>query len=153
MSFKRSIKTPALMCTAIGGMVGSGWLFGPFISAQIAGPGAILAWLIGGILMMFIAFTFAELSAAVPVAGGMARFAQFSHGTLVSFTIAWVTYLAAVIVAPIESMAAIEYATNYFPELATHSSTHGTSLTTVGIIAAASLMLLLCYFKCQINER
>jgi amino acid transporter len=146
MGLKRTIKTPALMCTAIGGMLGSGWLFGPFLSAQIAGPASIISWAIGGILMMFIAFCFAELSSTFPIAGGMARFAQLSHGTLVGFTIAWVSYLAAVIVSPMEAMAAVQYAANYFPEIANHTN-HGIELTKIGIIISISLMFIFCYFN------
>ena len=127
-------------------MLGSGWLFGPFISAQIAGPASIISWAIGGFLMMFIAFCFAELSSSFPIAGGMARFAQLSHGTLVSFTVAWVSYLAAVIVSPMESMAAVQYATNYLPALANHTD-HGVELTKNGIFLSIFLMFIFCYFN------
>ncbi len=143
MKFQRKIGFFSLMFTAVGGIVGSGWLFGPFYAAKIAGPAAILAWLLGGVLMTVIALTFAELATMFPVAGAMARFAHFSHGTFVSFTMAWISWLAAVIVAPIETMAAIQYMANFFPILA-HSTHHTTVLTTIGIMVAAGVMLLMC---------
>ena len=146
MQFKRNIRFIGLMMTAIGGIVGSGWLFGPFYAAKSAGPASIFAWLLGGSLMIVIALTFAELATLIPVAGGTVRFAQFSHGRLVSFTIAWVTWLAAVIVAPIETMASLQYLANYFPRLA-HSSAGITHLTPMGILIAALIMLFMCFFN------
>lgn len=143
MKFKKNIGFVSLMFTAVGGIVGSGWLFGPFYAAQFAGPASILAWLIGGALMMVIALTFAELATLFPVAGGTVRFTQFTHGSFASFTMAWISWLAAVIVAPIETMAALQYAANYFPLLA-HSVQGVTTLTGLGILVAAGVMLLMC---------
>ncbi len=38
MKFHRSIGPVALLFSALGSIVGSGWLFGPLYAAQIAGP-------------------------------------------------------------------------------------------------------------------
>ena len=143
MKFQKNIGFISLMMTAVGGIVGSGWLFGPFYAAQFAGPASIISWFLGGALMIVIALTFAELATLFPVAGGPVRFAQFSHGTMVSFTMAWVSWLACIVVAPIETMAALQYAANYIPSLA--QSTHGiTTLTGTGIGIAAVVMLIMC---------
>lgn len=143
MKFNRSITTIGLLFTAVGGIVGSGWLFGPFYAAQIAGPAAVFSWLLGGCLMMVIALTFAELATMFPLAGGMVRFAQISHGVFASYTMAWISWLAAVIVAPIETMAAMQYAANYLPWLA-HKGSTGIELSGAGIAVAAVFMLLMC---------
>ncbi len=143
MPLKRGISRVGLMCAAIGGIVGSGWLLGPLYAAQYAGPAAILAWAFGGILMMFIALTFAELASTFPVAGGMARFAHYSHGTITSFTLAWVGWLASLMVAPIETMAALQYAGNYIPGIIIRHA-QGADLTRLGLGAATVVMLLLC---------
>ena len=90
MPLKRSIGTMGLLFAAVGGIVGSGWLFGPYYAAQFAGPAAILSWVIGGALMMVIAMTFAELSSTFPLAGGTVRFLALSHGTMVSFSMGWI---------------------------------------------------------------
>ena len=52
-------------------MIGSGWLFGAFYAAQIAGPAALLCWPIAGLMIIVIALCFAELSTILPVAGGL----------------------------------------------------------------------------------
>lgn len=143
MKLNRSIGHFSLLLTAVGGIVGSGWLFGPFYASQAAGPAAILAWIIGGVLVMIIALTFAELATMFPVAGSMIRFTQISHGPLVSFALAWISWLAAINVAPIETIAILQYASNYLPWLV-HKTGDTHSLTLIGGIVAAIVMFLMC---------
>jgi amino acid transporter len=143
MSLNRSLGTLSLLFAAVGGIVGSGWLLGPFFVAQLAGPSAVLSWVLGGLLMILIALTFAELSTSFPVAGGSVRFLQLSHGPLVSFAMSWIGWLASVAVAPIETMALLNYAANYLPWLM--KTEHGLHLlTTPGLLAAAVLLYILC---------
>ena len=144
MPFKKQISSSGLLFASIGGIVGSGWLFGPFYAAKVAGPAACLSWLIGGLLMMIIALTFAELASSLPKAGGMVRFTQYSHGTLVSFTMSWISWLASVMVAPIETMATIQYAANYLPAIA-NSTPETVTLTPIGIVVAAVIMFSMCW--------
>ncbi len=142
MALKRSITTISLLLAGIGGIIGSAWLFGPYYAAKIAGPAAIFSWVIGALMMSVIALTFAELASAFPVAGGVVRFTHFSHGSLVSFTIAWISWLSATTVAPIETLAIIQYTGNYFPILirVSHDS-H--SLSGMGILFSAMVMFIL----------
>jgi amino acid transporter len=140
MNFQRTIGTPALLFSAVGGIIGSGWLFGPMYAAQVAGPAAILSWVIGGLLMIVIALTFAELAAAFPVAGGMVRFAELSHGPLMSFTVGWMVWLSSVVVAPVETLALLQYAGNYLPGIV-HKVAGTQVLTGQGMLAAALIML------------
>lgn len=148
MKLQRSISSFALLFAAVGGIVGSGWLFGPLYAAQIAGPAAIISWIIGGVLMMIIALTFAELATTFPLAGGMVRFAQMSHGPLMSFTIGWMVWLSSVVVAPVETLALIQYAANYIPGLIHKvGNTHVLSFPGIGV--AAILMLIMSYLNLQ----
>ncbi len=142
MKLNRSISNTALLMTSIGGMVGSGWLFGPLYVSRIAGPSAIFAWILGGILMMFIALTFAEVSSSLPLSGGLVRFTHFTHDALVSFTISWMAWLSSVVVAPIETMALLQYASNYVPDLILHQN-HTEVLSHFGMMVAALLMMLM----------
>lgn len=146
MNLKRTIGTWGLLFAALGGIVGSGWLFGPYYAARIAGPAAILSWVIGGCLMIVIAMTFAELSSTFPLAGGTVRFLQLSHGPLVSFTMAWIGWVSAAAVAPIETIALIQYASNYLPGLMQKVQGEH-SLTVTGIFVAAFLMLVMCFIN------
>src|ERR1700733_1781235 len=117
MQFHRTIGPFGLLLAGIGSVIGSGWLFGPLYTAQIAGPAAIISWIIGGILMIIIALTFAELGSAFPVAGGMIQFAQYSHGPLISFMIGWIVWISSVAISPVETLGIIQYLANYLPGL------------------------------------
>lgn len=144
MEVKRSVGPMGLLFLAVGSIVGSGWLFGPFFAAQVAGPSAVLAWILGGVLMIFVALTFAELAAMFPVTGGSIQFLQVSHGTLVSFTFAWIGWISSVAVAPIETLALLQYATHYLPWL-TFQKEGVTLLTGQGTIVAAGVMGVICW--------
>jgi amino acid transporter len=43
---------------SLAAIIGSGWLFASLKGAAIAGPAVILSWVIGAILVIFIALTY-----------------------------------------------------------------------------------------------
>ena len=135
---KRTISSWALLFGSVSAIIGSGWLFSAFYSAKYAGPAAILAWLIGGICVLIVAFVFAELSTMLPITASTTRIPQFTHGTIVSFLFSWIIWLAYVALAPAEVQAILQYLSFYFPQL-THTSGQ---LTIDGYGAAMLLMLI-----------
>lgn len=143
MKLQRSIGTLGLLFSAIGGIIGSGWLLGPMFAAQIAGPAALLSWVIGGLVMMVIALTYAELASMLPVPGGMVRFLQFSHGTFSSYTMGWIGWLASAAVPPVETMALMHYVNNYVPGLM-HTVAGTPLLTGLGFFVAVVLLFIMC---------
>ena len=60
-AIRREVGAIALMFTGLGSIIGSGWLFGAWRAAQLAGPGAVYAWIIGAVIILFVALTYAEL--------------------------------------------------------------------------------------------
>lgn len=138
---RRDVSLIGLLFVSLGSIIGSGWLFGALFAAQIAGPAALLAWIGGGLGMLLLALIHAELGGMYPVAGGSARYPHFSYGSLVGFSIGWITWVGAVTVAPIEVEAALQYAANYFPWL-TSTAAGVTVLTGTGILVAGVLMLI-----------
>jgi len=77
---RREVGSIALMFTGLGSIIGSGWLFGAWRAAALAGPGAVWAWVLGAAIMTTIALTYAELGAMFPESGGMVRYGHYSHG-------------------------------------------------------------------------
>jgi amino acid transporter len=155
MAFQRSIGLFGLLLTGIGSIVGSGWLFGPLYAAQIAGPAAVVAWALGGLLMIVIALTFAELGSAFPVAGGMVQYAQYSHGPLVSFMTGWMVWISSMAVAPVETLSIIQYAASYIPNLVAKVD-NTTVLTKTGVFFSAITMFIMCilnYYGAQFFSR
>jgi len=135
---KRVISPFSLLLSSISAIIGSGWLFSSYLTSKIAGPSAIISWLIGGFLMIIIAFVFAELCAMIPITGSSIRIPQFTHGTLVSYVFSWMIWLSYLSLAPTEVQAVLQYSSFYFPSL---TNIHSGQLTTHGYIVAAFLML------------
>ena len=145
---KKEISSIGLLFTSLSCMIGSGWLLSSIVAAKIAGPAAILSWLLGGILIGFIAVTFSELSTAFPVAGGIARYGQFSHGSGVSFIISWLAWLSCVAVAPTEAQAMLQYASRFFEGL-TYKSGSSTLLSNIGVTYAVCIVFALSWINIQ----
>ncbi|HET7321348.1 MAG TPA: APC family permease [Longimicrobiaceae bacterium] len=114
---RRDIGIVGLLFTAVGSIIGSGWLFGALNAAEIAGPASILAWGIGGVMIIFIGLCYAELGTMFPISGGVVRFPHYSFGSFASYTLGWITWVAAASTTSIEVEAALQYATNYIPWL------------------------------------
>jgi amino acid transporter len=114
---KRHLGPVGLLFAGVGSIIGSGWLFGAFNASHLAGPLAIFAWLLGSVMILLIGLVYCELGAMFPVSGGVVRFPHYSFGSFASFTMGWVTWVAAAVVAPIEVEGAIAYASNYAPWL------------------------------------
>ncbi len=143
MQLTRRFTPLTMLLLSINGMIGSAWLFGPFYAAKIAGAGAIISWALGGAATVLIALTFAELSTLLPIAGGMSRFPQLSHGALTNVTMSWAAWLSCVTMPPIEVQATLQYASTYFPSLI-HLVNSVPVLTHFGMACATVIMLVLC---------
>ena len=135
---KRSISSTALLFTSVSAILGSGWLFSAYYTAILAGPSAIIAWIIGAGATIVIAYIFAELASMLPITGSSSRIPQFTHGTIVSFIFGWVIWLTYVTLSPTEVQAVIQYVSYFFPGLIHHSSA---ALTRKGYILATVLMM------------
>jgi amino acid transporter len=125
-------------------IIGSGWLFGALGAAVLAGPSAIIGWVIGSVIILVLALVHAELGGLFPVSGGTSRFPHYAFGSFAGATFGWSSYLQAASVAPIEVLAAVQYlstahwARNFY---VSHSNGGGT-LHGWGYLAAGILMLL-----------
>ncbi|MBA4541660.1 APC family permease [Thermoactinomyces daqus] len=137
---KRNIGTFALMMTGLGSIIGSGWLFGAWKAASVAGPAAIWAWVIGMIAIMFIGLTYAELGAMFPEAGGMVRYGHYSHGSFLGFISGWANWIAIVSVIPVEAVASIQYMSSW-PWAWAKALYNGETLSPVGLVLAACLVV------------
>ena len=133
---KRDLGPISLLFTAIGSIIGSGWLFSSLDAAEIAGPSAILSWIVGMSMFILIGLSYSELGVMFPHSGGVARYPHYAFGSFASYSMGWVTWLACAAVAGVEVLAVLTYATNYLPWLANEDTT----LTPAGIVVAIALM-------------
>jgi amino acid transporter len=133
---KKDFGLIGLLFTAIGSIIGSGWLFSSLHASEIAGPGAIISWVIGAVMFIFIGLSYSELGVMFPHSGGVARFPHYSFGSFTSYSMGWVTWLAAAAVAPVEVSAVLTYANSYLSWLERPNAT----LTGYGLLVAIGLM-------------
>src|SRR5256884_2574576 len=140
---RRDVGFFGLLFISFGSIIGAGWLFGALYASSLAGPAAVISWLIGGGAVMLLALTHAELGGMYPVAGGSARFPRFAFGSLIGFTTGWIAFLGAVTVGPIMVQATLLYTSNYISSLTTVSGGRPV-LTVQGYFVAAALLLLFC---------
>jgi len=139
-TLRRDIGLFALTLTGIGSIIGSGWLFGAWKAAKVAGPASIFSWVIGCLIIICIAISYAELGGMFPESGGMVRYPQFSHGSFVGFIAGWANWIAIVSVIPIEAEASVQYMSSWPWEWA-QNMYNGTELTTSGLTLAFFLVL------------
>ena len=141
-AYKRGIGPIGLTLSAVSAMIGSGWLFSSLYVGQIAGPASILAWILGAVLVMIVALTYAEVSTMLPVTGGSTRFPQLTHGTFVSLFFGWITWFNLMTAPAIETQAMIQYASDYWPSLIVQHGTGLHGLSANGLMVAVFMMVL-----------
>lgn len=100
-----------------GAMIGWGWviLAGAWISLAGVG-GATLAFVIGAIAIIVIGLTYAELSSALPYAGGEHAYTERAFGRLASFVCTWAIIFGYVAVVAFEAIALPVAVTYLIPE-------------------------------------
>lgn len=125
----------SLVAVGLGSVIGSGWLFSPMYAAQTAGAASIVAWLIGGVLMLLIALVFAELGMVKPESGAVVRYPLYSNGTLAASIIGWCMWVPYVANPATEAAAVVQYASEYLPGVFANGQ-----LTIPGVLLASVLM-------------
>jgi amino acid transporter len=120
-------------------IIGSGWLFGSWKASYSTGTGALLAWCIGGAMIIVLALVHAELGGMYPVAGGTARFPHFAFGSIAGISFGFFSWVQAVTVAPIECFAVMQYLAYYWHGL--FDVTNG-EVTGIGFVMSIILMAL-----------
>lgn len=104
--FSKSMSMTDVLFLAMGAMLGWGWvvLSGEWITT--AGfLGSAIAFLFGGLLVIFIGLTYAELAAAIPETGGGLVFVLRAFGKKSSFVAAWAVLFGYVSVIAFEAVA------------------------------------------------
>jgi APA family basic amino acid/polyamine antiporter len=92
---KKEIGASELFTFGFGTIIGVAWIvvMGSWLDA--AGPlGAILAFALGGLVMMLVGLCYAEISTMIPVAGGEMAYAYEIFGTRACFAMGWFLSLA-----------------------------------------------------------
>ena len=104
--FTRVLGRRDVIALAFGAMIGWSWvaLSGGWVQSA-GGLGAALAFLGGGLVIVLIGLTYAELAAAMPHVGGEHVYSLRALGTLGSFVCTWAIILGYVSVVAFEAIA------------------------------------------------
>jgi APA family basic amino acid/polyamine antiporter len=135
----RTLRLPDLLLLFIGSVIGSGIFLTPgLILRQLNGSVgfSLLVWVVGGVLSLLGALTYAELSATNPEAGGLYCFIRDGFGRMPAFLYGWSLFL----VIASGSVAAVARAfTRYLGEIIP-LSTIGATIVTVLMIAVVTVV-------------
>ncbi|BBH18770.1 putative amino acid permease YbgF [Paenibacillus baekrokdamisoli] len=117
-SLKRTMKSRHLFMISLGGVIGTGLFLSTGYILNQAGPGgAILAYLVGGLIMYLVMLCLGELSVAMPITGSFPVYASKFIGPATGFTIGWLYWLTWVVTVGSEFTAAGLLMQRWFPDI------------------------------------
>ena len=113
----KGLKNRHLQLISLGGVIGSGYFLGTGYVLEKAGPASILAYLLGGIIVLAVMLCLAELAVEKPVSGSFVTYAKehisptWACGVGWAYWVTWVSYV------PSEMIAAGIIMNNFVPEI------------------------------------
>lgn len=141
-SLRKTMKFSHLLLMSMAAIIGSGWLYGSLDAANVAGPAAIFSWVVGAVLVLFIALSYAEISGMLPRSGAIARYPNLTHGHFFGWFMGWAYFLASVTVPAIEAEAVVGYINGHWGISGWMHTVNGTTVMTwQGAGVAAALMV------------
>ena len=118
-SFAKTLARKEVLTLSFGAMIGWSWvlLTGEWLT-RAGSLGTTIAFVVGGIAVILISLTYAELAAAMPQAGGEHVYTHRALGYGASFIASWAIVLAYINVCVFESAALPTALAYVFPDLA-----------------------------------
>jgi len=113
----RNLRNRHIQLIAIGGTIVVGLFLGSAKAIHAAGPGLLLSYLLGGVVIFFIMRALGELLTYRPVAGSFATYAEEFCGPFAGFVTGWSYWFMWVVIAMAELTAIGIYVRYWLPEL------------------------------------
>ena len=118
---QRTLSTVEYFTFGFGTMVGVGWVVLMDDWLRRGGPaGAMLGFLVGGLLLTPVALTYGRLVRRIPDAGSEVAYAEAVFPPFLGFAAGWTMVLAYAIVCPWEAVASGNLLARVFPSLSSH---------------------------------
>ena len=113
----RGLKDRHIQMIALGGAIGVGLFLGASRATAVAGPGLLMSYALGGLIVFFIMRALGELLLYRPVAGSFATYAEEFIGPFAGFATGWSYWFTWVTIGMAEITAVAVYVHYWFPEL------------------------------------
>ena len=117
-TLSRELNLFHLTMLGVGMMIGAGAVIGMGYSVKLAGPGGtLLAFALDGLIAVFTAMSYAEMSSAVPKAGSIYNFARIAFGRPVGFMAGWLSWFASSVAGTFYAVICAEYMVDFLAGL------------------------------------
>ena len=113
----RGLKNRHLQLISLGGVIGSGYFLGTGYVLEKAGPAAVLAYLLGGVIVLAVMLCLAELAVDKPVSGSFVTYAREHISPTWACGVGWAYWTTWVAYVPSEMIAAGILMNNFIPEV------------------------------------
>jgi amino acid transporter/nucleotide-binding universal stress UspA family protein len=134
----------------VGAMIGAGIFVLTGIAMGLAGPAAILAFALNGIVTLFTALSYAELASAIPEAGGGYSYIKKMMPNAVAFASGWMLWFAYIVACSLYAKAFGSYFLEFF-ERQLPAATHKVIGLLGHQVSVAIVTLLIGLFFITIN--
>ncbi|AKK02816.1 amino acid permease [Corynebacterium epidermidicanis] len=92
------LKTRHLTMMGLGSAIGAGLFLGTGVGINIAGPAILLAYIVAGIIVVFVMQMLGEMAAARPASGSFSTYAEMAFGHTAGFAMGWLYWFMLVMV-------------------------------------------------------
>lgn len=112
------MKSRHLFMISLGGVIGTGFFLGSGYTISQAGPfGAILSYLVGGLIMYLTMLCLGELSVAMPVSGSFQTYTTKFIGPGTGFAVGWLYWLGWAVTVALELLSASSLMQRWFADV------------------------------------
>ncbi|MFI6600654.1 amino acid permease [Nonomuraea sp. NPDC050536] len=104
-TLRRDLKRRHMTMIGLGGVIGAGLFVSSGAVIGTAGPAAVVAYAVGGLVVVLVMRMLGELAAAHPTSGSFSRYAELALGRWAGFLVGWSYWYFTVAVIAFESVA------------------------------------------------
>ncbi|EKQ56521.1 MULTISPECIES: amino acid permease [unclassified Clostridium] len=130
-----------LAMMALGSVIGGSFFLGSGVAINAAGPGILISYILGGVLVYFILYALSEMTVANPSSGSFMTFASQSFGPGTGFVVGWVYWVGMILSMSSEATAVSILLHEWFPNvsIAIGGSIIITGVTLLNLLGADKL--------------
>jgi len=109
IKFSRELGLLEATTLGVGAMIGAGIFILSGMAAGIAGPAAIVSYVLCGMMTLFTALSYSELSSSIPLAGGGYTFVHQGLGGYIAFLCGWALIFGSVVACALYALGFAEH--------------------------------------------